>query len=310
MTYFAVALMAVGCNRNGVIESEGPTDPNGNGPTQTFGGAHCNRVYDYTPAPGQFIGDRTTCGFEGAEQTKADAIAYAESRLAEGKLLSLGGFGGYIVVGFDHSIVATEVGYEIAIKGNAFEKSSEPGIVWVMRDENGDGEPNDTWYELGGSEADSPTTIYNYAVTYYRPTEAGQPVAWTDNLGGSGQIDYLAAFHNQDSYYPQWIEADSYTLTGTRLEARNYDSTGDGANWIQPAYDWGYADNFSSLDRLLGNQINFFSISNARSAEGQRVELEWIDFVKVQTACNAKSGRVGEMSTEIVSIYHNTEMYE
>lgn len=306
LTALAIALLlplAAGCNRDEVIESDGTTP-------LPLGNAHCNRVYDYTPAPGQFIGDLTTSGFDGSEATHQDAIEYATRRLSERLVVSLGGFGGYIVVGFDHNIYRTEQGGEIAIVGNAFEHSSEPGIVWVMQDENGDSLPNDTWYELAGSEADKPSTIYNYSVTYYRPTGAAQPVAWTDNMGGSGQIDYLKSFHPQDSYYPTWIQADSYTLTGTRIEARNYDSTGDGAKWVQPPYDWGYADNYSSVDRLQGTQTNLLSLCNARDAQGQSVELEYINFVKVQTACNTKSGWVGEQSTEIIDIYHNSPLYE
>jgi hypothetical protein len=33
------------------------------------------------------------------------------------------------------------------------------------------------------------------------------------------------------------------------------------------------------------------------------VELKYIDFVKVQTACNAKSGWIGENSTEVYDFY-------
>ena len=201
-------------------------------------------VFEYTPAPGQFIGETKTGGFSGNEKTAADAVAYAEMRLTKKSYVSLGGFGGYIVVGFDHSIDNVE-GYDLAIQGNAFDGSPEPGIVWVMRDENSNGLPDDTWYELAGSETGKTETIQNYSVTYYRPTAPKKPVQWTDSEGNSGQIDYLAAYHQQEYYYPAWIEADSYTLTGTLLKARNYDKLGNGTMWVQPAYDWGYADNYS-----------------------------------------------------------------
>lgn len=76
------------------------------------------------------------------------------------------------------------------------------------------GLPNDTWYELKGSEYGKEETIRDYAVTYYRPSAPKMNVAWTDNRGGSGVIEYLEAFHQQDYYYPAWVEADSYTLRG------------------------------------------------------------------------------------------------
>ena len=258
-----------------------------------------NKVWEYTPAPGQFINDGFTV------TTAAEAAAYAESRLKMGNAyVSLGGFGGYIVVGFDHSIENTG-GYDFAVGGNSFDTSSEPGIVWVMQDENGDGLPNDTWYELAGSETGLATTIQDYAVTYYRPSARAMDVQWSDNLGNTGCIDYVKSFHRQDFYYPAWIEADKYTLWGTCLEARNYDPSGNGSNWVQPPYDWGYADNCSSVDRLGGSissddvNVNVFKISNAVDFEGKPVELKYIDFVKVQTGVNAKSGWLGELSTEV-----------
>lgn len=257
-------------------------------------------VKEYTPAPGQFVGDTKTGGFTGEESTPADAVKYAESRLKENKFVSLGGFGGYIVVGFDHS-VDNITGYDLAIRGNAFNGSSEPGIVWVSRDENGDGLANDVWYELAGSDTMAETTIRAYSVTYYRPEADGQPVKWIDSEGVEGEIDYLKAFHSQPSYYPTWITSDTYTLTGTRLEARNYDSSGKGTMWVQPSYDWGYADNFSAEDYVEDDKtLNLFDIGNAIDKDGKTAVLDYVDFVKVQTACNAKSGWLGEQSTEVV----------
>ena len=275
--------------------------------------ADWNKVYDYTPAPGQFINELKTGGFDGTQTTPETAIAYAEKRMSEvdrngnpyPNWVSLGGFGGYIVVGFDHSI-DNSGSYDIAILGNAFKGSSEPGIVWVMQDENGNGLPDDTWYELAGSETGKPETVRNYAVTYHRPSEPMMPVKWTDNLGNSGEVDYLKQFHRQDYYYPLWIEEDSYTLTGTCLGARNYDASGNGSYWVNAEYDWGYADNFSTLDRVdnddntnAGAMANCFKISDAIDAEGKPKHLRYIDFVKVQCAVNAKSGWLGEVSTEV-----------
>lgn len=255
-----------------------------------------SEVVEYLPAPGQFIGDMKTGGFTGEELTAEHARAYAESRLRQNNWVSLGAFGGSIVVVFDHSI-ANNDDYDFAIKGNSFDGSSEPGVVWVMQDENGNGLADDTWYELKGSETGLDTTYQEYEVTYYRPTSSGMPVAWSDNKGGSGTIDYLASFHNQPSYYPTWITEDSYTLRGTRLEARNYDKSGNGSMWIQPAYDWGYVDNYSERDCV--DAENSFDISNAIDILGKPIQLEYIDFVKVQSAVQAKSGWLGELSTEV-----------
>lgn len=266
-------------------------------------------VFEYTPAPGQFINETKTGGFTGNETTHEAATAYAEQRMKSGAFVSLGGFGGYMVVGFDHSIDNTG-SYDFGITGNSFKGSSEPGVVWVMQDENGNGKPDDSWYELKGSETGKETTIQNYSVTYYRPSAPQQPVKWTDSEGNSGEVDYLKAFHQQDYYYPLWIKEDSYTLTGTCLEGRNYDQSGNGTYWVNAEYDWGYTDNFSEIDRLsnddnanAGANANYFKISNAIDEKGNPVDLKYIDFIKVQTGCNTKSGWLGENSTEVFGFF-------
>jgi hypothetical protein len=172
-----------------------------------------------------------------------------------------------------------------------------------MKDDNGNGLPDDTWYELAGSETGKPETIQEYSVTYYRPEGAAMPVAWTDNLGNSGEIDYLANFHSQDYYYPLWIAEDSYTLRGTLLKARNYNSTGDGTMWINPHYDWGYVDNSSPEDYIAADRANHLDISNAIDAEGNALNLDYVDFVKVQCAVQAQSGWLGELSTEVCGFF-------
>ena len=259
--------------------------------------AEATKVYEYTPAPGQFINE-PKMGFDGKQTTAEAAARYAEGRLEKGLDISLGGFGGYIVVGFDHNVLNFPQ-YDFAVMTNAFDGSSEPAVVWVMKDENGNGLPDDTWYELAGSETGKAETIEGYAVTYYRPSAPKMAVQWSDNLGVSGEIDYLPNYHTQDYYYPEWIEADSYTLVGTRLKARSYDDSGDGTYWVNPHFDWGYADNFSPEDFIAKDRSNRFDISNAVNARGERVELDYINFVKVQSAINFQCGWIGEVSTEV-----------
>jgi len=271
-------------------------------PKTAASAAACDKVYEFLPAPGQFVNENYTAA------TMAEACTYAEGRMAQAAYVSLGGFGGYLVVGFDHS-VDNDGGYNLAVTGNAFDGASEPGIVWVMQDENGDGLPNDTWYELKGSEYGRPETDQEYAVTYYRPEASGQSVPWTDNRGRSGAIEYLGAFHRQDSYYPKWVEAASYTLRGTCLASRSYDASGNGTYWVNPAFDWGYADNFSPVDRLTDDDNhsaapadNHFRIADAVTFDGRAAALKYIDFVKIQVGLNSQCGWLGEVSTEVFGV--------
>lgn len=250
-----------------------------------------NRVYDFIPAPGQFVGQCTAT-------TQDQANDWAKSQFSAGAYVSLGGFGGYIVVGFDHSIDNKVNDYDFGIEGNSFAGSSEPAVVWVMQDENGDGLPNDTWYELKGSEAGKPGTRQNYALTYFKPKSAGMPVAWSDTLGNSGTLDLRPS-------YPSWIKTASYKLRGTCLIAKNTQDPVSG-NWTNADYEWGYADNFGS-DLLSADAYpeakrghNYFKVENAVAVNGSSVNLQYIDFIKVQVGVNAQSGWLGEISTEVL----------
>lgn len=308
----AVALVLTACNKDEVITP----DPDGDGPDKgdtttqrpvtPTSSASSVKVFEYTPAPGQFINEN----MDGVD-TPERACAWAQERLDKNLDVSLGAFGGFIVVGFDHSIVSHDTGYDFTIGGNAFFNAStgtggsnEPGIVYVMQDTNGNGLPDDTWYELMGSDTRSETTIHNYQVTYYRPTGDGEAVRWTDNQDGEGTVDYIAVSHKQPSYYPAWVIADTYTLSGTRLESRTDHDTVNRV-WNNWAFDWGYADNMGS-DRLEGEgQRNGFAIRNAVNADFQPVGLDYIDFVKVQTGVNSKAKPLGEVSTEV---FHFTSL--
>ena len=265
-----------------------------------------NRVYEWTPAPGQFIGDTNTGGMTGSETTPEEACAWAEQRLAARQFVSLGGFGGRIVVGFDHSIPRSGGPYDFAVMGDAFDSSNEPGIVWVMQDVNGNGLPDDEWYELRGSESDRAETRRNYAVTYFRPPGKGMNVEWIDSEGRTGRIDYLRAHHRQDTYYPAWIDAECYTLRGTCLSSRNRLDPATGY-WNNLPYDWGYADNRGSDDLQPGDEADGsgrrtgFRIANAIYPDGTPAELQYVDFIRVQVGVNAKSGILGELSTEVLS---------
>ena len=268
-------------------------------------GRFSNVVYEYVPAPGQFINETGQFGgMTGRETTLDAANAWAAQRLRERKHVSLGSFGGYIVVGFDHSVVNRNSGYDFAIQGNAFDGSSEPGVVWVMQDVNGNGLPDDEWYELKGSETGKESTIQHYEVTYYKPAGKGMDVQWEASDGRRGCVDYLAAYHRQDYYYPAWVKEPSYTLIGTCIGPRNVQNKRNG-HWYNGGFDWGYVDNMGSDDLPGGNTVdgsgqrNGFKISNAMNDDGTPANLKYIDFIKVQCAVLAKSGWLGENSTEV-----------
>ena len=71
--------LAVSCNRDGFIEEQ--TGDGGNRrPVSDTSIAAATKVFEYTPAPGQFVGDVILGGFDGSETTPEAACAYAERR--------------------------------------------------------------------------------------------------------------------------------------------------------------------------------------------------------------------------------------
>ncbi len=271
--------------------------------------AEADHAYRYLPGPSQFV-NWGASPLALRSQAEVDAYVYDNPAPTE-YAGTLGAFGGCLTVGFDHS-VANSGGYDIEIEGNAFPGSSEPGIVWVMQDENGDGQPNDTWYELRGSAYGQEGYLKDYAVTYYRGRD-GRAVAWTDNCGGSGAVDYLMS-HTPATIYPRWIGAPSYTLVGSRLPSLVAETSP--GYWVCGDHQWGYADNYSAQDMLRGDSnpsagpaANHFRISDAVRYDGLPAGLQYIDFVKIQTAVNAKAGRLGEISTEVMAIRDHNMRY-
>ena len=276
----SVVVMLTGCSKNDEKDDDDAAEKV-NGIT---------KVFEYVPAPGQYINKMPAAT---ADDTPETMRQKAEEALKRGSVISLGGFGGYVVFGFDHTIVNKE-GADFVVLGNAFAGSSEPGVIMVSFDANANGLPDDEWYEIAGSEYHKPTTVINYKITYYKPeSEPDNPnepnyIRWTDNLGQEG---YISKNHfNTQTYYPAWA-GDSYTLEGTFMEATVNNQSG---NWTSPPYDWGYADNYPNSD--IKAQID---IDWAVDKNGNHVKLEGIDFVKVYTGNRAEVGWLGEISTEV-----------
>lgn len=272
---------------------------------------YISEVLEYTPAPGQFINDATW----GSPTTSTHSIIGKTT----GKL-NLGAFGGYVVFKFENPVENdpnNPFGVDFTIFGNPITSPtgtwSEPAVVYVMQDQNGNGLPDDVWYELAGSDYHFSSTIKNYQVTYYNPnSNVAADVFWTDNMNYSGYI--LANTYHEQPYYPlpdsfPHINQTAYTLTGTLLE--NLVDLSDPAMVTFPQRSFGYVDNqfrgpapFTVPDNPYTREKensggDAFDISWAVDEAGNYVDLESIDFVKVQGAILADAGWLGEVSSEI-----------
>lgn len=271
------------------------------------------RVYEYRPAPGQFVNEMPK--YEPGD-TEADMVQKAEDCISgtNDVMISLGAYGGYVTFGFDHTVVNLPGEKDFRIWGNAFYElinpelkggSCEPGIVWVSYDENCNGIPDDAWYELAGSDYSNPSTRHGYALTYYPPdpnrniyplnsfVNDAEYIRYTDNEGASGFVPQNI-FHKQ-SYWPLWLAEEPYTLTGTCLPPNAHDTSGNGTYYVLQSFDWGYVDNHPNDNA----ELNSFDIDWAVDAEGHAVKLPGIDFVRVQTGISQYCGWIGETSTEL-----------
>ncbi len=235
-------------------------------------------VFDFTPAPGQFVGVYPAYSVgETSEQMRVKA----EITLKSSSLVSLGRYGGSLTFAFRTAVNNLE-GSDFRIFGNAFTNSAEPGIVEVSEDINGNGLPDDPWFELAGSEYSKSTTTHGYKITYFKPAQPTDSIAFSDNRGQSG---FVTAF------YPRW-QGDSIVCSGTLLPpiaTRN-----DLGFWTSNSLPWGYADNQPNNSALNG-----FDLDWAVDLNGTKIDLDKIHFIKVYTAVNQNVGWMGELSTEL-----------
>jgi hypothetical protein len=261
-------------------------------------------VVEYMPAPGQFI----NVGIVGTPDAAGALNENQES------LVSLGNFGGYIVLKFREDCLNhpdNPYGIDFTVFGNAFAGSSEPGVIWVMKDDNGNGLPDDVWYEIAGSNYYHSGTVRDYKVTYVKT--GSRDVLWYDNKGRSGTIkanDFnLQEYYPSPEYFPDYPR-DSVTFSGTLLSITVDSSNPAEIKITPPAF--GYADCRPPKDNINlnlpdnpytasveGSGGDPVDISWAVDSDGNYVELDYINFVKIVSGSMTSAGWLGEISSEV-----------
>ena len=306
--WWLMAMLAMGCSEGDESDvpapeptPHGPVDgggeeptPGGETPTDTKDASRfISGVDEYCPAPGQFVNALPEIT---ADDDEAAVLRKCTESLSAGGggMVTLGGYGGYVTFHFDHAIVNVAGAADLKILGNAFAGNSEPGIVMVAEDTNGNGKPDDTWYELAGSaDTDSVGKVrYGYSITYRRVPMGDIP--WKDNLGNEGVIG-RNDYHEQE-YFPLW-KGDELTFSGTLLPPNAHPKKQDDGStvWTLDALRFGYVDNVPNNDATGNN----FDLDWAVDEHRQPVNLKQIHFVRVYNAQNQQCGWIGETSTEV-----------
>jgi hypothetical protein len=209
---------------------------------------------------------------------------------------SLGTIGGYWYWPVNHAA-------SYSIPGNSFGESTETtgwveaGIVWFQEDLNGNGLPDEVWYEVyGGTSTPAVPVTRKYSVKFFKADDANSQtdsgyggqvhrgVYWADCKGRTGNISGGWP-HNwgAPNYKGAWV-----TYTATLLCDNGWiDSTGYG--YSVPKDGGPYVDH--------GPYV--IPISRAVAADGSPVTLTRVRFVKVHTAIFRYGSVFGEISTEI-----------
>lgn len=259
---------------------------------------------DYKPAPGQFVNDMPA--YEDGD-TPASMNQKALDLLNRGSLVSLGAFGGEITITLAEPITHDPArNADFRVLGNSYITgttennvygSSEPGMVWVMKDENGNGLPDDTWYRFVGDMQDKITYV---RVTYTPVTQpsASKWVDWQSSDSTTGALTCNLAYHDH-SYFPRWIYNDpqnaSMSVSGYMVPANGFLEESSGL-FRQICYR-GFADCFPNSDIRSA-----FSLADAVDLNGNPANLDAINFIRITTAVLDSNGPLGETSTEVGGI--------
>jgi len=252
---------------------------------------YITKVFEYKFAPGQ---DASII----PQSAKGDDFI-GQPFINNKGLIYLGGWGGCIIAGFDHQ-VKDGPGYEFAVFTEPG-AGSEPGVVYVMNDLNGDGLPNDgDWIELKGSELNNSETIRNYQVTYYKPVYNGN-VTWNDNQGNQGEL--TPCYPSGSWWWSGYGDKTEMVFSGVKLpnSYENKPIQAGTENWVpRPGlFSFGYAKCYGNTDWNSSLKANLFDISNAVDSSGNPLTLTGINFIKVQSGVFQIAGWLNEVSTEI-----------
>ena len=286
-----------------------------------------SKIIEFLPAPGQFTNSGGSFNDASCLIGKGSSSGSTSVPQADG-LVSLGGFGGYVIVGFDQPVMndpRNPYGVDFSIGGNAFVASykgvwTEPGAVMVSRDDNGNGLADDEWYELAGSDYWFSTSHRNIKMTYTDPAyNTRYTVPWTTDNGMAGAL-LTNQFHQQPYFpdpaiYPAAAEhmTDGTLTYGGTLIRSSLDKRVPSYIEFYRCPAFGYCDNKTNnadltiamnpyYDDERGKSTNGFDISWAVDKDGNYVDLDHIDFVKIYTAGSVNAGWLGEWSTEVTGV--------
>lgn len=261
-------------------------------------------IYNFNPAPGMFANDFYTEG-----SSKEDVMQIALGRISEtsvGYPIDLGGFGGSIVVGFDHTVVNIAGKKDFRVYGGKMPNGliptgnpPAPGLIYVAYDKNKNGKPDeDEWYEIIGSQHTKENTIKDFKITYAKPA-ATKPLVSPSRLwidvehvfceNNQKETYYLAKpAGTEKDFYPSWIAQNTMTFEGMKLNV-DFETARAGQTtlWNFTPPEWGYV-----------NAVNpDIDIDWAVDKSGNKANLPGVDFIKIVNCVSEPMGLCMQQSS-------------
>ncbi len=204
------------------------------------------RVVSYSPAPGQFV---LNPSFNDPSRALGAPIGGGTLAADHSKVVSLGGFGGSITLGFDQTVLddpANPLGLDAIVFGNSIWAGGSPNrrfaecaVIEISRDVNANGLADDAWYLIPGSHLASPPT----GEQWFTQT-------WDDDLDDPTYPPSSAAWIPK-GFTGQWTTSGfrlPHTPFGDGVAGILVNPNGSGAT-IEGV--WGYADTSPTL--VLGD---------------------------------------------------------
>jgi hypothetical protein len=287
-------------------------------------GPFATEVIEYSSAPGQFVNQDA---FNDPTVALGPPTGAGTSAPSNASVVTLGGFGGFIVLGFDHRIEndrRNAYGMDAIVYGNAFWVGGNAQRHWaecvtieISLDENQNGVADDPWYLIPGSHI-------------LDPQSAASAMTWDDDIA---DLQYPPA---QESWIPPGVSGE-WTTEGYLLPAPLFGATVVANPSTNPLQEGivGYGDYFPTL--LLGdtNGDNLVDAPTAtpedfytwpddpftvgvspQSGGGDAFDIAWaedpttgepadlpgFDFIRLTTAVAFVSPTFGEKSGEIDAV--------
>ncbi len=284
------------------------------------------RVIDYDPAPGQFVQDPA---FNDPTAALGPPVGGGTLDGDETSVVTLGGFGGSLTLGFDHRVMddpKNPMGLDFIVFGNAFWVSGDPNRRWaepatieISLDVNGNGLADDPWYLIPGSHIANPPAQFDTQTWDDDTSDTTFPPEfdWWVPIGRSGLWQTMNWRLPADPFETSLVLDNPNGSMATDEGIFGYADLSptlilgdlDGDNivddpTIDPASFYTKPDNpfLVGIDPGSGGGDAFDIAWAIDPNTGNAAHLPGFDFLRLTNATNVVFGPLGERSAEIAGV--------